>query len=158
LEWLQESAEAESVSDQGRSFSPRRVVVACTTQQQARRLMETILPKLQAFLESHFTVAYLAERGGYLCTHRWFGAALRRTSGELSAEQARGLAKLGLWANQTLSGERSEITLLPQELGAWDRISSGVERVPSGDARFGSSYQRCNYRRKGYCFVSRAEE
>jgi len=158
LEWLQESVEAESVSDQGRGSSPRRIVVACTTQQQARRLMETVLPGLQAFLESHFTVAYLAEQGGYLCTHRWFGAALRRTSGELSAEQARGLAKLGLWANQTLSGERSEITLLPQELGAWDRISSGVERVSSGDARFGSSYQRCNYRRKGYCFVSRAEE
>ena len=154
LEWLKEGALASI--EQG--AAPRRIVLACATQQQARRLMETVLPKLQAFLECRFSVAYLAERGGYLCTHRWFGSALRRTSGELSAEQARGLAKLGLWANQTLSGERSEITLLPQELGAWDRISSGVERVPSGDARFGTSYQRCNYRRKGYCFVSLAEE
>jgi DNA polymerase III epsilon subunit family exonuclease len=166
LEWLKEGAvearaeasPAPTAPAQEQGASLRRMVVACTTQQQARRLMETVLPKLQAFLESHFSVAYLAEHSGYLCTHRWFGAALRRTSGELSAEQARGLAKLGLWANQTESGERSEITLLPQELGAWDRISSGVERVPSGDARFGTSYQRCNYRRKGYCFVSRAEE
>jgi DNA polymerase III epsilon subunit family exonuclease len=164
LEWLKEgtvgagSAQGTIPTASGQAATPRRIVVACTTQQQARRLMETVLPKLQAFLESHFAVAYLAEHGGYLCTHRWFGVALRRTSGELSAEQARGLAKLGLWANQTLSGERSEITLLPQELGAWDRVSSGVERVPSGDARFGTSYQRCNYRRKGYCFVSLAEE
>jgi DNA polymerase III epsilon subunit family exonuclease len=154
LEWLKEDMPA-SIEQ---AAPPRRIVVACTTQQQARRLIETVLPKLQAFLGSHFSVAYLAEQGGYLCTHRWFGAALRRTSGELSAEQARGLAKLGLWANQTMSGERSEITLLPQESGAWDRISSGVERVISGDARFGTSYQRCNYRRKGYCFVSLAEE
>src|SRR5579859_991116 len=162
LEWLKEDAiEAEGIVGgpaQTQDPFPRRIVVACTNQQQARRLMETILPKLQTFLDSHFTVAYLAEHGGYLCTHRWFGAALRRTSGELSAEQARGLAKLGLWANQTLSGERSEITLLPQELTAWKRISSGVERIPSADTRSGSSYQRCTYRRKGYCFVSRAEE
>lgn len=161
LEWLKEdppSVGAGLAPTQESGAPPQRIVVACTTQQQARRLMETVLPRLQTFLESQFTVAYLAEPGGYLCTHRWFGAALRRTSGELSAEQARGLAKLGLWANQTVSGERSEITLLPQELGAWGRISSGVERAPSGDARFGTSYQRCNYRRKGYCFVSRAEE
>ena len=154
LEWLKDSTQASIES----GASPQRIVVACTTQQQARRLIETVLPKLQAFLESHFSVAYLAEHRGYLCTHRWFGAALRRTSGALSAEQARGLAKLGLWANQTMTGERSEITLLPQELGAWDRISSGVERVPSSDTRVGTNYQRCNYRRKGYCFVSLAEE
>src|SRR5205085_8254438 len=107
---------------------------------------------------SQLPVAYLAEHGGYLCTHRWFGAALRRTSGELTAEQARGLAKLGLWARQTITGERSELTMLPQEITAWERISSGVERIPSADERSGSAYQRCVYRRKGYCFVSRAEE
>src|SRR6266516_2169356 len=103
-------------------------------------------------------VAYLAEHGGYLCVHRWFGAALRRTSGELTAEQARGLAKQGLWAQQTLTGERSELTMLPQEITAWERISSGFERIPSADERSGSAYQRCLYRRKGYCFVSKAEE
>lgn len=120
--------------------------------------MDTVLPHLQTLLKSQLPVAYLAERGGYLCTHRWFGAALRRTSGELTAEQARGLAKLGLWAQQTLTGERSELTLLPQEIPAWERISSGVERIPSADSRSKTIYERCTYRRKGYCFVSLAEE
>lgn len=151
LEWLMaESEEAQN--------SPGRLVIACATQQGARRMIEAILPHLQTTLKSQLPVAYLAEHGGYLCTHRWFGAALRRTSGELTAEQARGLAKLGLWAQQTLTGERSELTLLPQEITAWERISSGVERIPSADGRSGSSYQRCTYRRKGYCFVSLAEE
>src|SRR5579883_1023341 len=144
LEWLTEPSD---------ETPPRRLVIACSHQQSARRLVETILPRLQEQLKSELPVAYLAERGGYLCTHRWFGAALRRTSGELTAEQARGLAKLALWAQQTLTGERSELTLLPQELAAWERISSGVERLRSGD-----SYQRCTYRRKGYCFVSLAQE
>ncbi|GHO64839.1 DNA polymerase III subunit epsilon [Ktedonobacter sp. SOSP1-52] len=150
LRWLNEP--------EGETTMPRRLVIACANQQGARRLVSKTLPTLQNRLESQLSVAYLAERGGYLCAHRWFGAALRRTSGELTAEQARGLAKLGLWAQQTLTGERGELTLLPQESAAWERISSGVERLPSADPRAGSIYQRCTYRRKGLCFVSLAEE
>ncbi|GAC1380987.1 MAG: helicase C-terminal domain-containing protein [Ktedonobacteraceae bacterium] len=136
----------------------RRLVIACANQQHARRLLEDVLPRLQTSLNMHVPVAYLAEHGGYLCVHRWFGAALRRTSGELTAEQARGLAKQGLWAQQTLTGERSELTMLPHEITAWERISSGEERIPSADERSGTAYQRCVYRRKGYCFVSKAQE
>jgi DNA polymerase III epsilon subunit family exonuclease len=151
LEWI-----ANAPADDAQH--PARLVITCSSQHSARRFIETILPRLQALLKSQLPVAYLAERGGYLCTHRWFGAALRRTSGELTAEQARGLAKLGLWAQRTLTGERSELTLLPQEITAWERISSGIERLPSAESRSGTIYQRCTYRRKGYCFVSLAEE
>ncbi|MBO0778754.1 MAG: hypothetical protein J2P37_07985 [Ktedonobacteraceae bacterium] len=149
LQWVTETPAGEE---------PRRLVIACSGQQNARRLIEQTLPNLQRRLKTQLPVAYLAEHGGYLCVHRWFGAALRRTSGELTAEQARGLAKLGLWAQQTQTGERSELTLLPQEIAAWKRISSGVERIPSTDTRAGTSYQHCMYKRKGYCFVSHAEE
>ncbi|MGB8347933.1 MAG: exonuclease domain-containing protein [Ktedonobacteraceae bacterium] len=151
LEWLCEASDGSEPTE-------KRLVIACSNQQNARQLMEHLLPHLWGLLKQEQTVAYLAERGGYLCTHRWFGAALRRTSGELKAEQARGLAKLGLWAQQTLTGERSEISLLSQETLAWERVSSGIERIPAADERSGSAYQRCVYRRKGYCFVSRAEE
>jgi DNA polymerase III epsilon subunit family exonuclease len=154
LEWLCEP----QVDSVGEHVPPRRLVIACANQQGARRLVEQVLPRLQIYLKDQLPVAYLAERDGYLCVHRWFGSALRRTSGELSAEQARGLAKLALWAQQTLTGERSELTLLPQEISAWERISSGVERVPLADGRVETPYQRCLYRRKGYCFVYRAEE
>ncbi|MBA2676855.1 MAG: hypothetical protein H0U76_00415, partial [Ktedonobacteraceae bacterium] len=147
LEWL-----AEENTD------GRRLVIACSHQQGARYLIDVILPRLQVMLNCQLPVAYLAERGGYLCTHRWFGAAMRRTSGELTAEQARGLAKLRLWTHQTVTGERSELTLLQQEISAWERISSGFEQTASKNARFDTSYKRCTYRRKGYCFVSLAEE
>ncbi len=151
LEWLVAAPPTESGEAQ-------RLVIACSSRGSARYLIETVLPRLLASLNSPLPVAYLAERDGYLCTHRWFGAALRRTSGELTAEQARGLAKLGLWAQQTLTGERAELTLLSQELAAWERISSGFERLPLSDPRSGTAYERCTYRRKGYCFVSLAEE
>ncbi|HLX40988.1 MAG TPA: exonuclease domain-containing protein [Ktedonobacteraceae bacterium] len=137
---------------------PERLVIVCSNRQSARRLMLETLPRLQATLKSNLPVAYLAQKDGYLCLHRWFGAALRRTSGELTAEQARGLAKLGLWAQQTRTGQRSELTLLPQETTAWERIASGVEHIPSADTHSSTPFERCTYRRKGYCFVSKAEE
>src|SRR5258706_593769 len=156
LQWVCQSSTEEAGA--GDSPSARRLVIACANAQAARRLVDNVLPRLQTQLNRQVKVAYLAERGGYLCIHRWFGSALRRTSGELSAEQARGLAKLALWAQQTLTGERSELTILPQEITAWERICSGVERVPLADGRGDTPYQHCLYRRKGYCFVSRAEE
>jgi ATP-dependent DNA helicase DinG len=154
LEWLSSVTAGPAPMDD----SPPRLLIVCANFQVARRLVDEVLPRLQASLESSLPVAYLAERGGYLCTHRWFGSALRRTSGELSAEQARGMAKLALWAYQTRTGERSELTLLPQEIAAWERISSSVERVPLADEKGETSYQRCLYQRKGYCFVRQAEE
>ncbi|HET8913107.1 MAG TPA: exonuclease domain-containing protein, partial [Ktedonobacteraceae bacterium] len=154
LEWLNQAATEEaSVSQES-----HRLVISCANQQSVRRLMEQGLPALQGSLKTTFPVAHLAERDGYLCVHRWFGAALRRTSGELTAEQARGLAKLGLWAQQTRTGERHEITMLPHEMSAWERISSGYERIPLEKSRSGCAYDRCAYQRKGYCFVQRAEE
>src|SRR5438046_7493441 len=116
----------------------------------ARGFVEQVLPRLQTYLRDQLPVAYLAERDGYLCVHRWFGSALRRTSGELSAEQARGLAKLALWAQQTMTGERSELTLLPQEISAWERISSGVERVLLDDSKIETPYKKCLHHRNGY--------
>ena len=156
LEWLCETPEVSEKN--GAPTSLRRLVIACANQQSARRLVEQVLPRLQTYLREQLPVAYLAEGNGYLCVHRWFGSALRRTSGELSAEQARGLAKLALWAQQTMTGERSELTLLPQEIAAWERISSSVERVPLADSKTETPYQRCLYRQKGYCFASRAED
>jgi len=152
LEWLCSGA---SPSLEGQR---PRLLISCAGSQVAHRLIDGVLPGLQSSLRSQFPVAYLEERGGYLCTHRWFGSALRRTSGELSAEQARGMAKLALWTYQTRTGERSELTLLTQEVAAWERISSGVEFVPLADGKGETPYQRCLYRRKGYCFLSRAEE
>jgi DNA polymerase III epsilon subunit family exonuclease len=154
LEWL---CAREPAPGQESNQGPR-LLISCANPQVAHRLMHEVLPRVQSSLQSQFPIAYLGERAGYLCTHRWFGSALRRTSGELSAEQARGMAKLVLWAYQTRTGERSELTLLTQEAAAWERISSGVEFVPLSDGKGEAPYQRCLYQRKGYCFLQRAQE
>ncbi len=152
LEWL------SSQSDAPDSSGPARLVIAAAHPQGARRLVESVLPGLQASLKTELSTTFLAERDGYLCLHRWFSPAIRRTSGELAAEQARGIAKLAIWAQQTLTGERGELTLLPQEVRAWERISSGVEHIALVDEHAGTPYEHCLYRKNGYCFTHRAEE
>lgn len=152
LEWLEKKQQPAPGS------IPARLVIATATPLGARRLAEKTLPRMLAKLHSSLPVALLAERGGYLCLHRWFSPALRRSGEELTAEQARGVAKLTLWAQQTLTGERSELTLLPQEVAPWGRISSGMERVALADGHSKTPCDRCLYRKHGYCFPSRAEE
>lgn len=152
LEWLSSQSGVPDPS------GPARLVIAAAHPQGARRLVERVLPGLQASLNTGLPAAFLAEREGYLCLHRWFSPAIRRTSGELASEQARGIAKLAIWAQQTLTGERGELTLLPQEVTAWERISSGVEHIALVDEHAGTPYEHCLYRKNGYCFTHRAEE
>jgi DNA polymerase III epsilon subunit family exonuclease len=148
----------EWVSSQVEPAEGPCLVISVANAQNARRLYDATLPRLQASLKTELPTAFLAERDGYLCLHRWFSPVLRRTSGELSAEQARGIAKLSIWAQQTLTGERGELTLLPQEVTAWERISSGVEHIALADEQGATPYANCLYRKKGYCFSYRAEE
>lgn len=150
LEWLAQATRADGASE--------CLVIAAANTLAARRLIDRVLPRLQASLKTELPVAYLAERDGYLCLHRWFSPAIRRTSGELTAEQARGTAKLAIWAQQTPTGERGELTLLPQEITAWQRICSNIEHIASGDRGAETPSARCSYRKNGYCFSYRAEQ
>ncbi|WP_376794287.1 exonuclease domain-containing protein [Thermogemmatispora sp.] len=154
LEWLKETAAQARVA----SLPLPRLVIACASTQMAYRIRDTFLPRLQKLLGAHCTVAYLAERDGYLCLHRWFGTAQVRAGGGPRPEEARAFAKFTLWAQETLTGERGELTLLPHEVATWERICSGGERLVASDERLGCIYERCAYRRKGYCFYQRAEE
>ncbi|MBE3567320.1 MAG: hypothetical protein IMW90_16510 [Thermogemmatispora sp.] len=154
LEWLKDAARQAGAA----SLSLPRLLISCASTQAAYRIRDTLLPRLQEQLGARFAVAYLAERDGYLCLHRWFGTAQMRVGGGPRSEESRAFAKFTLWAQETLTGERGELTLLPHEVASWERICSGGERLVASDERLGSIYERCAYRRKGYCFYQRAEE
>ncbi|WP_052888342.1 exonuclease domain-containing protein [Thermogemmatispora carboxidivorans] len=154
LEWLKNASKQTEAA----SRPLPRLLIVCASTQAAYRIRDSLLPRLQEQLGARFSVAYLAERDGYLCLHRWFGAAQVRVGGGPRSEEARAFAKFTLWAQETLTGERGELTLLPYEVASWERICSGSERLVASDERLGSIYERCAYRRKGYCFYQRAEE
>ncbi|MBX5451194.1 exonuclease domain-containing protein [Thermogemmatispora sp.] len=154
LEWLKDA----TTQGGGTARPEPRLLITCASAQTAYRIRDTLLPRLQEQLGTRFTVAYLAERDGYLCLHRWFGAAQVRLGSGPRSEEARAFAKFTLWVQETLTGERGELTLLPHEVSSWERICSGGEHLVASDERLGSIYERCAYRRKGYCFYQRAEE
>ncbi|HEX9414089.1 MAG TPA: hypothetical protein VF916_11350, partial [Ktedonobacterales bacterium] len=130
----------------------RRVVIAAPDAPVAASVARTHIPRALARLglsTSGASVAELVEPSAYLCLHRWFGAATLPRDSALPRELARGLSKLAIWSRTTLSGRRSDVALTGQELAAWDRARAGRE--------FCDSSADCAYRKRGYCFVARAE-
>ena len=131
----------------------RQVLVAVADAESAAQLRQNVLPRALAAASlkpEDVTVAEVAEHEGYLCLHRWYGAALTSRDGYLPRDLARGLAKLAVWANTTQTGARAEVSLGGQETEAWERTRSGSE--------FMDSSPTCAYRRDGYCFVARAQQ
>ena len=129
-----------------------QVLIAVPDAESAVRLRREVLPRALAAADiasGAITVAEVTEHDSYLCLHRWFGAALTSRDGVLSRDLARGLAKLTVWAGQSATGSRVEVSLGGPESEAWERARSGRE--------FADSVPECVYRRDGYCFVARAQ-
>ena len=130
-----------------------RAIVSVGTSEAAGQLVQQVVPRAYEAAgidPSDVRVAELAEREHYLCLHRWFGAARAPRDGAPLRDLSRGLAKLTVWAGQTLTGARSEVALAGQELDAWERVRSGID--------FADSTADCAYLRDGYCFVARAQQ
>lgn len=130
------------------------VVISTNTISLQEQLTDKDIPLLQALLESAPESAGAAElravtlkgRRNYLCLRRW--ANLLRSS-ELSAIEARFLARLLAWVPQTETGDRAELNLDSTEELLWDRVSAGHE----------SCFETvCPFVRDGSCFLVRARK
>jgi Rad3-related DNA helicase len=130
----------------------RVVTVVAADFPAAARLAREHIPAALARLgiaAAAMPVAEVAEPAGYLCLHRWFGAATLPLAVKPPRDLVRGLSKLAVWAQTTTSGQRGDVALSGAETAAWQRARAGTE--------FADSSAECAYRRHGYCFVARAE-
>jgi DNA polymerase-3 subunit epsilon len=85
-----------------------------------------------------FTAALLKGRSNYLCLQRY--NRLRRQE-RLKPEQAKALVKIGLWLQQTETGDRAELVLDQSEASAWSDVQVTVDtctgpRCPDFDRCF----------------------
>jgi ATP-dependent DNA helicase DinG len=128
----------------------QRLIIAATNPLASRRLVQEVLPGLQAQLPRPASVTLLAEEENYLCLHRWFGAGRLPRNGDFPPETTRGLAKLTLWLHHSTSGLRDELVLVQQEQSAWPLVRSGREYL--------TGLSTCRYAQNGYCFVSRSHQ
>ena len=110
--------------------SRRRVVVSTNTINLQEQLISKDIPDLLAALGSSndegppvdgLGYTHLKGRENYLCFRRWANLA---QSDNLSAEEARMLAKTLVWLCGTASGDRAELNIPRRDAYVWERLSA----------------------------------
>lgn len=107
-------------------------------------LEEPVEGESHAQLPGEFQAALLKGRANYLCLRRWF--ALRK-SPQLDGDDAHLLAKTLVWLQETESGDRAELLLLPDEARAWNKLAEHEGACVAS---------QCVFQKRGQCFLYRA--
>ncbi len=105
----------------------KRVVISTNTINLQEQLISKDIPavieslKQGSLLGDGFYATQLKGRANYLCMRRWLNM---RASENISADEARLLAKTQVWLRNTSSGDRSELNLAGRTGRNWDKISA----------------------------------
>ena len=112
-------------------LSGRRVLVSTGTRNLQDQIYYKDLPALRDALGVSFTAAYMKGRGNYLCLQR-FENALESEEPRSRSDSAY-LGTLREWAEQTETGDRSEVEDLPDDYPLWNDISASSENCIGTD-------------------------
>jgi ATP-dependent DNA helicase DinG len=102
-----------------------RVIISTGTKNLQEQLMEKDIPFLQRVLPKKFTAAYMKGRNNYACLQR-----IKRAE---SAPILDGLddidhfEEVRHWARDSQTGDRAELTMLPENLSFWRHIDARSE-------------------------------
>src|SRR5690349_22737871 len=116
-----------------------RVIVSTGTKNLQEQLMEKDIPFLQSVLPKPFAATYMKGRNNYLC--------LNRLARAQSAPVLEGLdevdyfEEVSQWSRETETGDRAELSNLPESLSFWRHIDARSEsclgqKCPDYDACF----------------------
>ncbi|MBM63958.1 MAG: helicase [Acidobacteria bacterium] len=119
-------------------LSKRQVLVSTGTKQLQDQIYYKDLPALQNALGLDFSAAYMKGRGNYLCLHRL--NAYRTGDLLASPGDQTTIETIAEWAEQTNTGDRSEIEDLPDNLPLWNKISGTSENCIGSDC---PKHQEC---------------
>lgn len=103
----------------------QRVIISTGTKNLQEQLMEKDIPFLQKIMPKKFSAAYMKGRSNYACLYR-----INKADDQPILE---GLDELGQfeivrdWALDSQTGDRSELTALPENLAFWNRINARSE-------------------------------
>lgn len=120
-----------------------RVVISTGTINLQMQLMQKDIPQAEKIIGKNVKAVLLKGRQNYVCLRRLFDAVHER---ELFSDELASIDELSKWAEQTKTGEKSELEIVPNEK-AWLRIRSESEVCLS---------RRCPFFEK--CFVMLAKK
>lgn len=103
----------------------KTIIISTGTKNLQEQLMEKDIPFLEKILPKKFSAAYMKGRGNYACIYRIQKAEHRPILDGL--DQMDHFDKIRRWVNETDTGDRRELTDLPDNLPFWNRINARSE-------------------------------
>lgn len=103
----------------------KRIVISTGTKNLQEQLMEKDIPFLQRILPKKFSAAYMKGRSNYACInriHKSDDQPILDGIGEIDHFRA-----VREWSRDTKTGDRAELTYLPENLSFWSRINAKSE-------------------------------
>ncbi len=120
----------------------KRIVISTGTKNLQEQLMEKDVPFLQQIMPKKFSAAYMKGRANYACLYK-----LQRADDQPmldGVDEVDHFREVREWSRETQTGDRAELTYLPENLSFWSRINA------KGDTCIG---QKCpDYEP---CFITR---
>jgi ATP-dependent DNA helicase DinG len=108
-------------------LSGRRVLISTGTKNLQDQIFYKDLPDLHRALGIDFRATYMKGRGNYLCLHRFAAAHAESAAALLPRADRDVLDQLAEWADQTETGDRTEIEDLPDNLAVWNDVAATSE-------------------------------
>jgi ATP-dependent DNA helicase DinG len=117
----------------------RRVLVSTATKNLQEQLHKKDVPFLQQIIPREFKVVCMKGRSNYVCLHRMKKAA--GTPMLQGLEEVDYFDQIRQWAGESETGDRAELTDLPEDLSFWPQIDARAEtclgqKCPDFDACF----------------------
>jgi ATP-dependent DNA helicase DinG len=103
----------------------RRIVISTGTKNLQEQLMEKDIPFLQRVMPRKFTAAYMKGRSNYACLHRIYKAEDQPFLEGL--HEIDYFEEIRHWSRDSRTGDRAELTDLPENLSFWSRINARSE-------------------------------
>ncbi len=126
-------------------LSGLKVVVSTGTKNLQEQLLLKDLPLIRRCLGQRFKAVVMKGRTNYLCLRRWEN--LHKLTRYPFPIESSDLNTIAHWLYKTPTGDRAELTMLPEDLPLWSLISSSAEQCLG---------RRCN--RQDDCFIARLRQ
>ncbi len=103
----------------------KRIIISTGTKNLQEQLMEKDIPFLQKILPKKFSASYMKGRSNYACIYRLHKSDDQpMLDGVGDIDNFREVVE---WSRETKTGDRAELTYLPENLSFWNRINAKSE-------------------------------
>ena len=126
-------------------LSGRRVLVSTGTRNLQDQVFYKDIPALARALGTDFRAAYMKGRANYLCRHRY--DRLQEVRAALGDDEQRWLDTIAEWLPETETGDRTELTDMPDSFPFWTELTATSEQCLGRECL-----------QYGDCFITRMRE